>query len=232
MVLIKKREKNLSSVCSTKLSRLMILFKDRQSAGKLLAGRLKKYKSLRDTYVLAIPRGGGVVAKEIAKSLNLPLDIIVTRKIGDPHQKELSLGAIDPDGEIIWDEKIVEDLRIKIDSLRADIDREKEEIKRRETLYRQGKPLQVRGQTVILVDDGIATGYTVLAAIKYLKRHGANQITVAVPVASKEALSLIESLVERVVVLTVPEPFQAVSKFYHNFQAVADEEVVNILDNM
>ena len=99
-------------------------------------------------------------------------------------------------------------------------------------MYRQGKPLQVRGQTVILVDDGIATGYTVLAAIKYLKRHGANQITVAVPVASKEALSLIESLVERVVVLTVPEPFQAVSKFYHNFQAVADEEVVNILDNM
>ncbi len=193
----------------------MKIFKDRKSAGKLLANRLKNTKA---DLVLGIPRGGVIVAKEVATELNLPLDVIVTRKIGAPGQEELALGAVDPDGEVIWDR----------DS-KFEINDEINEIRRREKLYRQDKkPLNVKNNTVVLVDDGMATGATTLSAIKYLKRHGA-KVILAVPVASQEALEKVKNEADKTVVLEIPGNFAAVGQFYHEFLPVSDEEVIQYL---
>ena len=139
----------------------MKIFKDRQSAGKLLAKRLIHFSHGRSNIVLGIPRGGVVVAAEVAKELKLPLDIIITRKIGHPNQPELALGAVDPDGEVVWDEELANGLKVGVL-------RELRELKRREKIYRIGRsPLDVSNKIVILTDDGIATGATTLAAVKY-----------------------------------------------------------------
>ncbi|MBI2196028.1 phosphoribosyltransferase [Candidatus Daviesbacteria bacterium] len=203
------------------------MFKDRQSAGQLLANRLKDIKA---DLVLGIPRGGVVVAAEIAKDLNLPLDIVVTRKIGAPGQEELALGAVDPDGEVVWEDRLLSDLGLKIDDLKLEVLDQWKELKRREDLYRNGRSLlDVNGKTAILIDDGIATGATVLSAIKYLKRHGA-RIVLAVPVASQDALRKVEGQVDQSVVLEAPEYFQAVGQFYHQFEPVTDKEVIYLLE--
>lgn len=205
----------------------MKIFKDRQSAGQLLANRLKDIKA---DLVLGIPRGGVVVAAEIAKDLNLPLDIVVTRKIGAPGQEELALGAVDPDGEVVWEDRLLSDLGLKIDDLKLEVLDQWKELKRREDLYRNGRSLlDVNGKTAILIDDGIATGATVLSAIKYLKRHGA-RIVLAVPVASQDALRKVEGQVDQSVVLEAPEYFQAVGQFYHQFEPVTDKEVIYLLE--
>lgn len=213
----------------------MKIFKDRKSAGKLLAQHLKQYKGKGNVLVLGIPRGGVVVAAEIARALRLPLDILVTRKIGAPMQPELALGAVDPDGEVFWDESLLKELRIKQQELSDKVDEELEEIKRREKVYRQGKdPLDVDGKTTILVDDGIATGATTLAAVNYLKRHQVKKVILAVPVASSEAVDrIVRELGEfgEVLVLETPEYFHAVGQFYQNFEEVSDEEVVQYLKN-
>lgn len=205
----------------------MKIFKNRQSAGQLLAKRLKSTKA---DLVLGIPRGGVVVAKEVAKDLQLSLDILVTRKIGALTQPELALGAVDPDGEVVWDNELLEQLKIDNGQLTMEINNETQETKRRENIYRrEKKPLNVGGKTVILVDDGIATGSTTLSAINYLRRHGAEKIILAVSVASKEAIAKIKPRVDELVVLEIPEYFQAVSQFYQHFDPVSDEEVVEIL---
>lgn len=197
----------------------MKIFKDRIVAGQLLAKRLKNIPA---DLVLGIPRGGVVVASEIAKSLKLPLDIIITRKIGAPNQEELALGAVDPDGEVVWEEGSVDDLK-------KEVQKALQELKRREKLYRQGRTeLDISGKTVILADDGMATGLTILSAIKYLQRHGA-KIMLAVPVASKEALEKVTDEVEKKVVLEIPSYFQAVGQFYRQFLPVSDKEVVELL---
>lgn len=203
----------------------MRIFKDRKSAGILLANRLKKTKA---DLVLAIPRGGVVVAASVANSLNLPLDIVVTRKIGAPMQPELALGAVDPDGEVVWDEKLLQELGMRKEVLGEIIKNEWKEVKRREDLYRGAKKLEVDQKTVILVDDGMATGSTTLSAIKYLKRHGA-KVILAVPVASQEALKKIKDECEEIMILHTPEYFQAVGQFYQEFESVEDEEVVQLL---
>lgn len=206
----------------------MQIFKDRKSAGKLLAKRLNEYRDKKDVIVLGIPRGGVVVASEVARKLNLPLDIIVTRKIGSPNQEELALGAVDPDGQIVWDQELLDQLRI--DNGQLTIEDEVNEIKRRDKLYRQGKELfDISNRTVILVDDGIATGSTTLAAAKYLRSHQAKEIILAVPVASQEALSKLSVSVDQLVVLETPQYFQAVGQFYHQFEPVTDSEVVQLL---
>lgn len=203
----------------------MKIFKNRQAAGKLLAEKLQDIKA---DFVLGIPRGGVVVAAEIAKNLNLPLDIVVTRKIGAPGQEELALGAVDPDGEVVWDEALLRQLRIQ--NLEFKIKNAWKEVKRREDLYRQGKsPLSIEGKSVILVDDGIATGATVLSAVKYLKRHGA-KVILAVPVASAGALEKVKEECKQVIALQVPEDFRAVGQFYQQFEAVSNEEVIQYLN--
>ncbi len=206
----------------------MKIFKDRQSAGKILAKHLKG--DLGDKgIVLGIPRGGVVVAAEVAKELKLPLDIIVTRKIGAPMQPELALGAVDGDGKVVGEFG-------EVGEIREIIDREIGEIKRREKLYRGGRnPLEVSDKVVILVDDGIATGATILAAIRFLKRHQAKKIVLAVPVASKESVERVRGEIGEireigeVIVLETPEDFQAVGQFYHEFLPVSDEEVIQLL---
>lgn len=195
----------------------MKIFKNRQSAGKILAERLKGVKA---DLVLGIPRGGVVVAKEVAKELNLPLDIVITRKIGAPNQPELALGAVDLDGKVVG-------------GLKFNIDEELKEIKRREEIYRHKRLVLARlikDKTVILVDDGIATGLTVLSAIKYLKRHGA-KVILAVPVASQEALERVKDDCEQIIILYTSEYFQAVGQFYQEFEPVSDEEVVQYLNH-
>lgn len=192
-----------------------------------MAARLK---NIQADLVLGIPRGGVVVASVVAKQLNLPLDIVVTRKIGAPGQEELALGAVDPDGQVVWDSELLAQLEFKIENLKFKIEEEIEEIKRREKMYRQGKEsLNVENKAVILVDDGIATGATTLSAIRYLKRHGA-KIVLAVPVASYEALEKIRDEVEEYIILETPEYFQAVGQFYSQFEPVTDEEVIELLN--
>lgn len=205
-----------------------VFFKDRQAAGKILAQRLKGTKA---DMVIAIPRGGVVVAKEVAEELKLPLDVIITRKIGSPNQPELALGAVDPDGEAVWDEKLLQELGTRIEELGENTRRETEEIKRREAEYRHERPDLVRlikDKTVILVDDGMATGATTLSAVKYLKRHGA-KVILAVPLASKDALEKVRREALEMVVLDTPQPFQSVGQFYQEFEPVSDEEVVKLL---
>lgn len=197
----------------------MKIFKDRIAAGKILAERLEGIKA---DIVLGIPRGGVVVAAEIARELNLPLDVVITRKIGAPNQPELALGAVDPDGEVIWE----------TENLKLNIKNEIREIKRREKLYRHKRPdlaSLIQNKTVILVDDGIATGATTLSAVKYLKRHGA-KVILAVPVASQEAIEKIKDDCEQIIILHTPEYFQAVGQFYQEFEPVSDEEVVQYLN--
>lgn len=198
----------------------MKIFEDRVSAGILLAKHLKQYQGRDDTLVLGIPRGGVVVAAEVAKELKLPLDALITRKIGAPNQPELALGAVDPDGEVVGD----------VGEFGEIIKRELEELKRRESLYREvGKPLNVEDKVIILVDDGIATGATTLSAINYLKRHGAKKIILAVSVASKEAINKLTRIADEIIVLETPENFQAVGQFYQEFLPVSDQEVIQLL---
>lgn len=207
------------------------IFKNREAAGKLLAQRLKDIKA---DLVLGIPRGGVVVAAEVAHELKLPLDILVVRKIGAPFQKELALGAVDPDGEVLWEQELIDDLGLKINDLKDEIQIQREEIRRREDAYRNGKsPLEVENKIVILVDDGIATGATTQAAINYLKRHQVKKIILAVPVSSKDAIDKMVGEIGdmgEVIVLETPEYFEAVGQFYQDFPQVSDEEVVQLLN--
>lgn len=206
----------------------MKIFRDRIAAGELLANRLK---SIKADLVLGIPRGGVVVAAVVARELNLPLDIVVTRKIGAPGQEELALGAVDADGEVIWDHELLRQLNPPAGELKLKINEGMEELKRRESLYRSGRePLNVANKVVILVDDGIATGATTLAAINFLKRHEAKRIILAAPVASQDALRKVEGAVDQSVVLETPEYFAAVGQFYAQFEAVTDEGVIQLMD--
>ena len=210
----------------------MMIFKNRQAAGSLLAKRLNKFKEKPDTLVLGIPRGGVVVASEVAKKLNLPLDVVVTRKIGAPFQKELALGAVDADGEVVWERELLEDLGIKIYDLKEEVQTQKEEIKRREEVYRQGKkPPDIDGKTVILVDDGIATGATTLSAVRYLKKQQVKKVILAVTVASQESMKRLEKEGIEFEVLYIPEFLGAVGEAYQDFGQVSDEEVIQLLNH-
>lgn len=209
----------------------MLIFKDRQAAGLLLAQRLTHLKNKSNAVVLGIPRGGVVIASEVARKLKLPLDIVITRKIGAPDQRELALGAVDSNGNVIWDTTLLNSLGYRVTDLSYEITEQIEEIKRREKTYRGKKEaLEIKGKTVILVDDGIATGATLISAIKYLKALKAHEIVVASPVASSETVEKIKSLVDEVIVLHVPEYLGAVGNFYRNFEPVSDNEVVEILN--
>lgn len=207
-----------------------MMFKDRQVAGRLLAKRLVEYKNHSNTQVLAIPRGGAVVAYEVAKALKLPLDIVITRKIGAPHQPELAIGAVDPDGKVVWQEGLLADLELGTRNLDGAVENQVQEIKRREQLYGQDRqPLDITGKTIILVDDGIATGATVLSAIRYLKRHRVRKIILAVPVAAASTMDQLKPVVDEAITIYQPDSLGAVGQFYQNFEPVSDKEVVKLL---
>ena len=204
----------------------MTVFKNRTEAGKKLAESLGEFKN-SDAVVLALPRGGIITGREISNALNLPLDIIVTRKIGAPENNEYAIGAIDKNGNGVWNDAEREYVDKKW--LEQKIAVEKKEAIRRWNTYRKGMgALDLKNKTVIITDDGIATGLTIQAAVAYAKHEGARKVVVAVPVASSESVQAMKALAE-VFVLETPIFFSAVGQWYEDFPQVTDEEVIYAL---
>jgi len=202
------------------------LFRDRREAGRLLAEKLAAYANRPDVLVLALPRGGVPVAYEVARGLGAPLDVFVVRKLGVPGYEELAMGAIATGGVRVLNDQLVERLGIGDQAIEAIAARERQELERRERLYRGDRPpLDVRGRTVILVDDGLATGATMHAAIDALRQQNPARIVVAVPTASPEACEEMKEKADDVICAITPEPFYAVGRWYHDFSQTADEEV-------
>jgi predicted phosphoribosyltransferase len=207
----------------------MAFFVDRVDAGKRLASVLKNFSGKKGI-VLAIPRGGVVVGYMIAKTLNLPLDIIIPRKIGAPDNPELAIGAVAEDGTAILDQNLIRYLGVSREYVLEETVRQKQEIKRRLKLYRQDASYaDIKGLDVIVVDDGIATGSTMKAALASVKNRGASSITVAVPVGPPSTIEELEKMSDRVVCLFTPEFFQAIGEFYKDFSQTSDEEVIGLL---
>jgi len=208
----------------------MISFKDRNEAGRFLAERLSAYANRPDTLVLALPRGGVPVAYEVAKALGAPLDVFLVRKLGLPGHEELAMGAIATGGVRVRNPEVVEYLRIPDEVIDEVTARERQELERRERLYREGRPaLSPRGRVVILVDDGLATGSTMLAAVLALRQQQPASIVVAVPVAAKQTCEELRTVADEVVCAVTPDPFYAVGLWYEDFSQTTDEEVRELL---
>ena len=207
-----------------------MIFRDRTEAGQVLASKLTKYLNQVNTVILALPRGGVPVAYEIGKELGLPVDIFVVRKLGVPGHEELAMGAIASGGVRHINRDVVDQLRIDSETIDVASRREQKEIERREQLYRgQRLPVDVRNKTVILVDDGLATGSTMRAAIAALRQHRPARIVVAVPAAAPQTCSEIADEVDEIICAATPEPFYAVGQWYQEFSQTTDEEVRDLL---
>jgi putative phosphoribosyl transferase len=205
-------------------------FKDRHEAGQKLAKVLLSYKRQPCTIVLGLPRGGVVTAFEIAKALELPLDVICPRKIGAPHNPELGVGAITESGVCFLNEHLIQELDVPHVYLEAEIEKERQLAQQRAVLYRKNRPpLQIKDSTVILVDDGLATGGTMKVAIQAVKAQKAAKVIVAVPVSPPDTLDEIKALVDQVFCLESPALFYAVGQFYDNFSQTEDQEVIELL---
>lgn len=207
-----------------------MVFKDRHDAGKKLANLLEKYSQASNGVVLGLPRGGVVTGFEVAKSLNLPLDVISPMKIGAPSNPEYAIGAITETGEGIFNIAEVEWLEISKKYLEESVKTAKAEAEKRLKLFRNGrKPLNLEGATAIVVDDGMATGLTMQAAIVSLRQANAKKIIVAVPVAPIDSLMAIKALADEVHCLETPSNFHAVGQFYESFEQVNAPEVIELL---
>lgn len=206
------------------------MFKDRKDAGEQLAATLRKYRG-QDVLVLALPRGGVVLGRDIAEVLEAPLDVVIVRKLGVPWQPELAMGALSETGAVILNENIISAYGISRDEVNRAISAQKTEIERRLLLYRQGRAMTpVKGKTVILVDDGVATGATMKAALAALRKEGPAQLVAAVPVSPPETCDAIKELADDFVCLEVHPFFTAIGSYYHDFEQVPDEEVISILE--
>jgi putative phosphoribosyl transferase len=206
-----------------------VLFKDRVEAGKKLAAALSEFKG-KDTVVLGIPRGGVVVASEVAVGLGAPLDIVVTRKIEAPGEPEYALGAVTQEGDVIMDRQAAESLGAGKEYLDKQIRQKREEVKDRLQTLRGDAPYpQLGGKVVIIVDDGIATGSSVGAAVMSVKKRGPKKVVVATPVAPASTVELLSEDGTRVVCLETPADFLAIGEFYSDFEQVEDSEVRQIL---
>jgi len=200
--------------------------RDRVSAGRALAAALARYRGRDDVLVLALPRGGVPVAAEVAGALGAQLDLMIVRKLGTPGQPELAMGAIASGGIRVLNEDIVSSLRISHEVIERVAGREQEELERRERAYRGERPRPaVEGKHVILIDDGIATGATMRAAIAGLRRQRPASIVVAVPVAPPDTVELLRAEADEVVCPATPEPFFAIGRWYVEFPQLTDEEV-------
>ncbi|MBN2109469.1 MAG: phosphoribosyltransferase [Methanosarcinaceae archaeon] len=208
----------------------MVVFKDRTDAGRKLAEELSEYSGREDVILLALPRGGVPVAFEVAKELGVELDVFIVRKLGVPGYEELAMGAIASGGIKVMNMGVVDSFQISGTAIESVVEAEREELERREELYRKGKPeLDVTGRTAILIDDGLATGATMKAAVQALRTQDPERIIVAVPTASREACEEFETDVDRTVCLTTPEPFYGVGAWYANFTQTSDKEVCDLL---
>jgi putative phosphoribosyl transferase len=205
-------------------------FKDRFQAGRFLAAELLDYKDRADVVVLALPSGGVPVGYVVAETLRVPLDVLVVRKIGLPGCRELAMGALATDDIENISSQAVEYFQLSRENLQKIIDVEREELLRREKLFRNGQPFpEVQGKVVILIDDGVATGETMGAAITAVSRHGPQKVIVAVPVGAPDTCWLLTERVNKVVCLYQPVHFHAVGAFYADFHHVTDGEVESLL---
>lgn len=209
---------------------IMSLFQNRRDAGRKLAQKLTKYANRTDVRVLGLPRGGVPVAYEVAKALNAPLDIFLVRKLGVPGHEELAMGAIASGGVRVLNEMVVRALRMPESIIDAVSYQEQQELERRERAYRNGRPaLDLTNQTVILVDDGLATGASMSAAITGLRAQHPAHIVVAVPTAAPETCESFEAIVDDIVCAETPQPFWGVGMWYADFSQTTDEEVRELL---
>ncbi|MEW6408307.1 MAG: phosphoribosyltransferase family protein [Patescibacteria group bacterium] len=209
-----------------------MFFYDRREAGIKLAEKLVKFRDRKDAVVLGLPRGGVVVAAEVAKKLNIEMDIVVPRKITAPDNPEYAIGAICYDDVIILNESEIKNLGIPKEYLNREIKEEKEEMKRRQKLYRgQKPPLVLKNRIVILVDDGIATGLTMLAAVNYVLKKEPRVVIIAVPVGAQDSIHRFEEIqqINEVICLYQPAFFGAVGAFYQIFEQTTDEEVIELM---
>jgi putative phosphoribosyl transferase len=205
-------------------------FRDRHEAGRLLAERLRAYRDHAGVLVLALPRGGVPVAFEVSQSLCAPLDVFIVRKFGVPGQEELAFGAIAAGGVRVLNTLLIRELRMSPELVNAVAAQEQKELERRERAYRGDRPApEVRGKTVILIDDGLATGASMLAAIRALRQKEPAEMVAAVPVAAAETCSELQSEVDRMVCVVTPEPFYSVGRWYQNFSETTDGEVRDLL---
>ncbi|HEV2495712.1 MAG TPA: phosphoribosyltransferase [Terriglobia bacterium] len=206
-------------------------FEDRVEAGQILASQLRAYADRADVVVLALPRGGVPVAFEIAQALRAPLDVMIVRKLGVPGHEELALGAIALGGVRVLNRRLVEELALSPSTIEAIARRQQVELERREKLYRGERPAtQVAGQVVILVDDGIATGSTMRAAVQALRQQKPARIVVAVPVAPPSVCEEMQTVVDELICLAQPAGFFAVGQWYRDFSETSDEQVRSLLE--
>src|SRR5881296_2466503 len=205
-------------------------FLNRTEAGRFLAEKLEKYANRNDVVVLGLPRGGVPVAYEVAKRLNAPLDVFIVRKLGVPGFEELAAGAIASGGVRVLNEDVMRAIPHADEMIEAVTVRETAELERREHIYREGRPPpELRDRIVILVDDGLATGATMRAAVKALRERGAAKIVVAVPVGPPDTCHEIEEQADETICLSTPEFFQAVGQYYDDFSQTTDEDVRELL---
>jgi len=208
-----------------------MLFRDRCDAGQQLAARLGFLKRDPGVIVLGIPRGGVVVAAQVAYALGALLDIFLAHKIGAPFNPELAIGALTSSGEVLLDELLIDELRLSQKEIALEVERERKEMERRLALFRKGRAaLDVTGKTIVLVDDGVATGSTVLASLRSLRKQSPARLILAVPVGPAETIARLAVECDQAIVLDTPEPFWAVGRFYMRFDQTPDDEVVSLLD--
>ncbi len=206
------------------------MFRDRHHAGEILAAGLSAYRGRPLTLLLAIPRGGVAVAAAVAKELALPLDVLPVRKLGAPHEPELAIGAV-ANGLMVMDQDLITRLGVSQSQIDLAVERERAELARREHEYRgELAPLVLTGQTVILIDDGLATGYTMLAGVRAVRGREAARVVVAVPVAASETVDLLRPEVDELVCGYVARRLIAIGMFYDNFTQISDEQVRNMLE--
>jgi len=208
-----------------------MLFKDRVEAGQKLAQRLAFLKpKAKAVIVLAVPRGGVVVGAEIAKALGVPLDVYITRKIGAPCNEELAIGAVSSDGTIVLDHYLAQATGADDHYIAQETQRQQQEIARRLKLYRGDRPAPIlKGKIVILVDDGVATGATTMAALRALRKQDPAELILAVPVGPPDSIERLSQEADQVICLATPEPFWAVGRFFLDWSQTSDEEVIDLL---
>lgn len=210
-----------------------MIFRDRFDAGKKLAQKLLE-NQISNALVLALPRGGVPIGLEVAKALNAPLDVLVVRKLGSPFNPEFGIGAVAPENVIVLDQNSIDYLGISSEEIKKIILKEQQEMERRIKLYRGEQPVpEVKGKTVVLVDDGLATGVTARAAIKAILRHNPQKLIVAMPVCALDAVEGIKTLIrpqDEIICLSTPYDFAAVGSWYQNFEQLSDQEVIEMLE--
>ncbi len=208
-----------------------MVFHNREEAGRQLAAKLQKYRDVPGGVILALPRGGVAVGYQLSIALHLPLDVFITRKIGSPENPEYALGAVTETGSIYLNPDAVAEFRLSHDDVKDIVSVQRREIVRRQQLYRQGRhPVPLKDRTVIIVDDGIATGSTFFASLEAIRQQMPKRLIAAIPVGPAETIAKAKSAVDELVILATPEPFWAVGNHYVDFTQVEDRDVLEYLN--